>query len=114
MRAAGILILALAGLTAYWVITGKGKGSTTTQEIISSPLNALGEPAGQGTQTLSSTGLTPPSFGFTPPAPAPPSVTGLFNPPPPSLPGLTGILNGAGQSNSGATALDPTQALLQG
>ncbi len=97
MRAAGILLLAFGGLTLYWVVTGKGK-SGPIQQIISSPLNALGEPAGQGLQTLSSTGLTPPSAGFTVPIPTTPNLGSL----------------GTGQANSGATALDPTQQLLQG
>ncbi len=99
MRAAGILLLAFGGLTLYWVVTGKGKsGSGPALQILSSPLNALGEPAGQGLQTLSSTGLTPPSAGFTVPTPTTPNLGSL----------------GTGQANSGATALDPTQQLLQG
>lgn len=107
MRAAGILVLVLAGLTAYWVVTGRGSGSAsgTTAESISSPLNALGGLAGQGNQTLSSTGLTPPPQA---------NLGSGFTPPPPTTPNLTQLLSSGGVPNSSASALDPTQQLLGG
>ncbi len=83
MKAVGIVLIAFAGLTVYWIVTGKGSGNSTVTTVISSPLNSIGGLAGQGNQTLASTGLTPPSSGFTVPTPSTPP--GLFSSAPPSL-----------------------------
>lgn len=86
------------------VVSGGGastsSGSSSSDQTISSPLNALGGLAGQGTQTLSSTGLTPPSSGYTAPAP--------------TTPNLGQLLNSNGVPNGSATALDPIGNLLGG
>lgn len=84
MKAAGIIFVAFAGLSVFWILTGKQTGVTTS---ISSPLNSIGGLAGQGLSTLGSAGQSNDApiaaglgTGLTAPAPAGPETTGLLGP----------------------------------
>lgn len=83
-----VVLLASGQFTQFktWLQNFVTNSTTSTSPLIISPLDVNGNPQGQGNQTLASTGLTPPlpagwAGGFAPPAPAPPSATGLFTSP---------------------------------
>jgi hypothetical protein len=75
MRAAGIVLLALAGLTAYWVVTGR---QTSLPQLNTNVLQLTGSGTGGAVSQPGLTGLT--DTGFTAPAPVTPPLNLLTQP----------------------------------